>query len=400
MNGSLHAQTPVADRYVADLSAAVFFAELPAELRTTGPDGLPTTAPRMPWIERYELRTETRDLDPASQEYALRLIPNTPGKRRAQNRLAGLVANGTTPVAADLRKARVAYVADRYAAWLTAYGLERELALLDQLATVLRDRQTVLERRAAAYGIDWSDFVSVRIERTDLQLRRAALRADQRQLLARYGFAYDRLDHADLVALDSLPLPAARLTALDARYARERDLLRAERDLEVAEQRQYLDFVQFKFQGPRDDLFRERFSVGLGLQLPNRGNTRLKLQELDAELRTLAVEETVERFTAQRKLTVLRYEARLRRERYADRRAAYAREAAELAEVARRLQTAAAPNPELLLRLREHSLRNELQLLEARIDLGKDYLDLLEEGGWFDGEDRGAFLRRDVQPGG
>ncbi|NJC28371.1 TolC family protein [Neolewinella antarctica] len=355
-----------------------------------------TGVPRMPWIERYVFRTETRDFDPGSQEFTMRLLPSTPGKRRAQQNL-GRARESMPDFNAAERACEV--IEQRYEDWLDLFALTQEKALLEQLLAVLQDRETILGKMAGSLDFDWSELIRLRTTRTDLTIRLGEMNAEENSLLTAYGLGGDSLLFADFPTPRQLSLDVADSSVGGSTTkSRENDydlsLIETELALERAEQKQYFDFLQFKYRGPNDDFFRERFSVGLGFRIPNDGNDRLKVRELEIEREQLEIEQA----TILTETTTMREEVstRLRADvaAYAEREDLYAEELAYFNELTAQIARATATDPDLLLNVRERQVRNELRLLDRRLRLTDDYLKGLREASALCAEPGGTYLRR------
>ncbi|OAV43308.1 hypothetical protein [Lewinella sp. 4G2] len=353
-------------------------------------------APRMPWIERYEFRTETRDLDAASQEYTLRLLPSTPGKRKAQQSLSNTLENRPD---FERQELTCEAIEDRYEDWLKLFVLTEEVRMLRELDLILRDRETVLGKMAGSLDVDYRELLRLRTDRTDLQLRAGEAQRQRDLLLATAGLAGDSLSFAGFVEPEALSIAgngdelATNGAELNAETAYDLSLIEQELALERAGQRQYLDFAQFKYQGPRVNPFEERFSIGLGFQLPNRGNDKLKIRELELERADLLQEVDRDQQEADRDEQVFNTRFSSLLAAYGERKRAYREEATYLNDLGGRVTAAAAATPLFLLDIRERYLRNELRLLDARDKLTDLYLGYLKSADSLCTQPDGSWLR-------
>ena len=348
--------------------------------------GLPGTEPvaqpattgryRAPWIERTEVRTETREFDLPLQRYTLRLIPNTPGKARAQADLARL---HTARPAFDVGETQCDERRRRHEDWLDLYFIDRELTLTEGLDSVLADRATVLDRQTAALDFDWSELIDLRRSRTDLALRLLRLQTERRTLLERYGLTAAVLDFSGFPTPEQLSQsrPAPQI-ALDAKTTYELELIAAEINLERAEQRQYVDFLQAEYRGPQDDLFRERFSVGLGLQLPTDGNRKLKIRELEMGRDRLRNEAARQAEQDRQRGERDRFDFVAALQTYRSSDALLREEAEDLRQIARGITRRDGFDPLLLLGIAERARKNDLRLLDARREVYDAYLEWRE----------------------
>ena len=63
----------------------------------------------------------------------------------------------------------------------------------------------------------------------------------------------------------------------------DQEILDTEIRLEKAEKNRIIDFLQVRYQGPREDLLQERLSVSLGIEIPSSGSRKTKIRELNIE---------------------------------------------------------------------------------------------------------------------
>ncbi len=383
--------TFVSYTYGQGLAAEEFFNQpLLAAAGTLG--GNPAgTAPRMPWIERYEIRTETRDFEPTRQEFTLRTRLSTPGLRRAQTQYYQRL--NELP---DTESFRVTCreTEDRYAGWLELYRIDELNGLLNDLEVVLTDKQTVLLRLAQTLDFEWRELIDARTELTDLTIRRSELRRKRELLLERFGFSGRTPSFDDFREPDELTSGRESIATADEREIEaELALVAGELAIEEAERKRYFRYAQARYQGDDRDPFREEFALSVGFQLPNSGGQKIKQRELELDRLELERERELNRLVSDRLQTgwndYLRQELQLIQEQ----NDAYATEAEELATISANLSAALSVNPLLLLRIRERNLRNRQRLLDRRADLYDDYLDYLEDAALLCERPDGSWLR-------
>lgn len=334
---------------------------------------------KMPWVESYELRTETRDFDFDKQEYTLRLSPNTRRKYKAQT---SLYRHQESAPDFDGQEIICDALVQRYNDWLELFLISSETALLDRLELVLKDRATVLNRLAGSLDFEWAEVIALREDQTDLSLRRAGLKRLEARLTTTYRIA-GTLNFDDMASLEELRrrLQGTEFKYADPKTTYELEQIARELELERAEQRQFLDFAQVKYQGPHEDPARERLSIGVGLQLPLSGNQVLKVRELELEEAALRNESARDKENQSAD-----YEARLKElvadlDHYDLTTATYAQEQQELARIADQLRKKEGFNPLPLLKIKERELRNQLRQLGLSARLYEDYLKQAERSG-------------------
>ena len=351
------------------------------------------TQQNMPWIERYEARTETRDFDAGSQEFTLRLIPSTPGKRRAQTAYYLAIASAPTPTVSE---AECEIITARYQDWLRLYAIQQEMDLLRELDKVNADRRIILNRRAGAQDLDLARVFSLTTRATDYQLRLNDLMSVRQRILDTYGMTADSLDFSGLVNPTQInpAAPAALPGDKSLELAHELDLVNKEMALERSEQRQYVDFVQFKYQGPQAQLLREKFSVGIGFQLQNRGSDRIKMRELELERQEIEREQGLVRAEREGVLTTFSMYFTHELENYHRTDSLYQTEEATLSTIYRNASISLPANLNLLLDISERRVRNRINLTRMRIDLLDEYLDFLKDSNQLCSRADGGWLTR------
>lgn len=346
----------------------------------------------MPWFEEYELRTETRDFDLEEQEYTFRLSPSTGSKRRAQ---AALYQHQEDRPDFDAQERSCDLLSDRYADWVELYFLAQQKEVLDELAMILKDRQTVLNRLASSLDFDWPALINLREAETELFLRQAAKRTTEAQLKQAYGLAGVVLSFQDMTPVENLPakLTGGTTFALDPELAYDMELAARELALEQAEQKQYLNFAQLRYRGPHSDLVRERLSVGVGLQLPNSGNQKIKIRELELEQEAIQREAQIENADQQFAFETRKQAWLLDYDYYQTLVRTYAEEKQEMERIGEQMRRKEGFNPLPLLAIKERAVRNRLQQLRLAEALFERYLDLQELTGALCAATGGELLR-------
>ena len=182
-----------------------------------------------------------------------------------------------------------------YRDWVRLYLLNRELTVADSLELVYADRQRVGDRYAAALRADADDAFKLRTDRTELLLDRRT-RVDRMALIrTAYGLGESPLDFTAFPTVDEietmLVTRSAALATQSPETAYDLALIDRQIDLERAEGRQLLDFVQLRYRADARDEFREKFSFGLALRIRDR---KLKLQQLRLEKELIEREGSLE----------------------------------------------------------------------------------------------------------
>jgi len=337
-------------------------------------------SPKMPWVEEYEFRTETRDFDFEQQEYTFRMSPSTGRIRRA---LTALYDHQEVVPDFDALESQCDDLAERYATWLELYLIDREKSILAQLKTILNDRQLVLNRQAGSLDFDWSKLISLRQDITDLDLRFSRLNTEVTRINSQLGLVMPSFSFAGFISLAKIGerFPGPFNLASDPKLDYELETIARELELEKAERKQYFNFAQLRYQGPHTDPFQERFSVGLAFQLPNSGQKLVKMRELELEERALRTEQSValasDRAEYEEDVAAWRIEFG----HFDFMTEAHREEKEELIRIANQLKRKEGFNPLPLLEIEERSLRNELRLLGLSANLYQSYLKIRERAG-------------------
>ena len=243
----------------------------------------------LPWIERLEFRTETREFDPALQRYALRLSPADPATVRRQRRLHQLRIERQRLTAREVLQEKLA---DACRTLAGLHFCELDLDLARKNLALEESRLQLLGGEGRRQGPDLGDLVDAESGRLralarigELERRRFAL---QRGLEGIAAPAPEEIRDYPWIATDSLiALVAGNIGKENLEVLAERAALmeaRAELARERAEAFRIVDFVQARYR-PDDDLDPvERLSIGLGVRIPLPGTNRVRRQELALEV--------------------------------------------------------------------------------------------------------------------
>ncbi len=355
------------------------------QIRKESNDGMPgenrsVLSARMPWIEEYQFRTETRDFDIDQQEYTFRVSPSTGRKRRA---LTALYNHQERAPDFDAQELNCDDLADRYSQWLVLYLMDRELDILTRLRVVMDDRQLVLSRQAGSLDFDWSKLIGLRQDVTDLDLRFSTLKTVQARINNDLGLLEPNYSFVAFISLSEIgeAFPGNFKRGVDPKLDYELATVSYELELEKAEQKQFFDFAQLKYQGPHTDELEERFSVGLAFQLPNSGDKKLKMRELELEEQSLRKEQALALATDRAEYEEEVASWRIEFEHFKFMAALHRKEQEELRQISDQLKKKEGFNPLPLLAIQERAIRNELKLLDVSTDLYQNYLKIRERGG-------------------
>ncbi len=252
-------------------------------------DFLANTSYQMPWVEEIEIRSRSNDFELAQQEYIFRVSPNSPRQRWAQKKY-----HNSTLRSVDTEKQILLEEAllDRYEIIAAIYFCNKLIDAKKGFAVIFQDRINTLEKSGAYTKFDISDLLRTEDDLHDLEMEILQLehtRSGLQSLVASIAQSNDSLliDEENFIKIEDIQniLPSLLNFSVDQHPLLELqkakiDMLVQEFNVEDAERRNVLDFVESRFEGQPDDFFRERFSIGIGLKLPLKGSAKLKLNEL------------------------------------------------------------------------------------------------------------------------
>jgi len=241
-----------------------------------------------PWINRYEFRTETRDFDLEEQEYTFRVSPSSKKIRNAQKAYSEAMKN-----APDFEGQEIycELLFSLHIDWLTLFILNENRSILEEWVLILADKQTIYERMAGTYEFDPQKLLKLQTEKSDIEIALNQIKLEQEFVLNKHSIQNQEIDFGDFATIESLSkylnqtiLPSkSEHRSVDLETEHKKQLIIKEMELESAEEKKIIDFVQLKYNGPHSDFLKERLSVGLGFQLYNSGDRKLKMQQLQIE---------------------------------------------------------------------------------------------------------------------
>lgn len=336
-----------------------------------------------PWIDRYELRTETSDFDFDKQEYTFRVSPSTAKIRSAQKAYYEAMRNAPDfegqEIYCDL-------VLSLHIDWLSVFILQENQSILDDLAVILNDKQTIYERMAGTYEFDPEKLVKLQTEKSDIQISLNQLELERDYLLNHYDLQDQELDFGDFITVEAmstwlannlLSLNASGMT--DQEIAYKKQLLLKEMELESSENKRLIDFVQLKYNGPHSDALQERVSIGLGFQLSKSGSQKLKMQELQIEQEELNRKSERNMQENQEKLSTLENKLQSDIQAFFHFQKIMEEERAQLQKLSGQIAQKEGSSPLFLLDIEERHLAMKLKSLNQKEDLLRDYLRYLQQ---------------------
>lgn len=332
------------------------------------------------WFEKLELRTETDEFSLNRQEYLFRLSPSTPSIRRAQKKLNQLQQESANLYQADLNAEIVEISLQEL---LDFQELDKRIRLRKELIKVLEDQQT-LGRRL----LQDPDYNPKKLLEIEENLLEEGLEAFEDSI--KYHSLLSSKTKPDLSTLISLTGIEKFLSALEesgmgqsdnTAYLLEQEMIQTELQLEKAEKNRLIDFLQFRYRGPHEDLLNERISLSLGIDLPTAGSRKIKMEELKIESWKNEQEAKMES-----RLRLLEQEKELEELLAHVRAWKYAKERLEKRQANSQLIEESAPqeewkSPELSLYLKANQIEHRIKLAELEADIYEKYVDFLQKLG-------------------
>lgn len=251
-------------------------------------DFLKTTPHHLPIIDRWEFRTQTHDLDLSEQRFTFRIRPNSRKERNGQQQLH---LSTIQLYQEESRAELLAVIQKRYDVCLTLLFAKERKRIMEDLATVYEELNLIQEGQ-----LNFSEL----IDAEELQQEYLLQLFDYEQIVVRavrkaQYFIKEQsnidLERADFITINTLkerignvnplePLANPSLSLLE----QEINVVDREIDFTIARQKKWFSFAQIRYGG--SDMFtpfRETFNVAFAFQLPVKGNTILKTNQLNLE---------------------------------------------------------------------------------------------------------------------
>lgn len=247
-------------------------------------------------VQKLELRTESNQLDPSRQEYALRVNPANPWELHQNNRYFKELKSSI-----ELEKGIVLkeVLLERYTLIieLVTYAGLRDLA--QRKLELTQTSLSMLEKQQLSGYFDGEDYVELKLEEMDksVDVDEAAYETENaiRKVISIFPDAASSAQTwkiADVVSieqieklLDSLQTAIPQATTLSY-YQKKIDL--AAREYRLEKNNINFGYIQAKYQDFRIEQGRKPWSVGLGVTIPvfnpNKGDmTKRRLESIESE---------------------------------------------------------------------------------------------------------------------
>lgn len=341
---------------------------------------------RFPWIDQYEFRTETRDFDLDKQEYTFRVSPSTAKIRKAQKAFYEELKNAP---ALEEQEIYCDLLLSLHIDWLSLFMLNEHKSVWHERAVILQDKQTLYDKMGGTDDFDPEKLVKLQTEKSDIEIELNKIELEWDYLLNQYSMQDQEIDFGDFTTVEAISayltntiLPAKDESGfVDSETAYKKQLLIKEIELESSENKQLIDFVQLKYNGPHSDDWQERLSIGLGFQLSKSGSQKLKMQELQIEQEEL--NRQAERLIQekQEKLNTLENKLQSDMQAFFHFQKTMQEERTQLQDLSSKISQKEGTSPLLLLDIEERHLSMTIKLLNKKEDLLRDYLKYLHQSG-------------------
>ncbi len=244
-------------------------------------------------VNEIELRTETDELDLSRQEYLMRLSLSNRKSRQTQNAITQTQIQYYQQRAAAMEAEEVK---ERYESLLTWHKLQTKAQYIRSRLLLLADQKTVYQNQLSnSSDFEISDLLKIEseiqsLERESMQLQKLQEDLADRLLIDNKAETPIELNTEDWISFSTMRFVLNNIEKLPNQHPllaiqqTEVDLESLNLDLEVAEGKQILDFVQLKYSGRESLTIPQEFSLGLGVRIPTKATNRQKVNEAQLDL--------------------------------------------------------------------------------------------------------------------
>lgn len=254
-------------------------------------DFLNNKAKGMPFIGKYEFRTETDEMELAQQQYQFRFDLNSRDERKAYDKI--LAANAEK-YSLFQSVQELDLLEEKYSNIIDLYFNQKEMELIQEDLLLLSDKRIVLKKIIENESlIDVNDWLSLENEIFRVQ-------SDSLELgLEKYEIVYKilgpnreiaKIDDSNFIQIETLKKIALdkindKILHPDQAIAvAEENIANAEYNLEEAEANKWLEFLQVQYSAENNLSFQREFSFGTSIVIPNKNNNRVKKNDAILEL--------------------------------------------------------------------------------------------------------------------
>lgn len=258
----------------------------------------------LPFVEKIEFRTETDRLLTSRQEFLARTSFNGFGQKKAENEKFKNLINWKSYKTTEVRNEMLSLA---YFDILNVLNLQEQLLISKDLLESYYRKEKIFENLMInGLSVDLSDYVSIKESilrqkakiantKNDLKSKLLQLQADTSLTIPSKG----------VISFDEAALIIQKITTdFDShiflgRYDAEINYLSSVMLAEKAQVSKFVDFAQVKYTVRDDLLLQNRFSVGLGFNIPWEGSYRLKQNETSIKQDVLKADKEVKKLELQ-----------------------------------------------------------------------------------------------------
>lgn len=338
---------------------------------------------KLPWIEEFNVRSETRDWKLREQRYSLRLRPVSLGERRASSKLYNSWQQELVYLKLDKVYDQVACIHEE---WIDQDFISRQIELKKQIVALLSDVEKVNTKQSLIDADKLSLLLAVksRIAKInngialDQKRRDDKLRAISGQVQGDYILQADSIDLKGYIQSAKESLLTTNRPYISNSDMLDLQVLRNEMELEKAENNRVLDFVALQYRGPHDNDLEERVSLGMSFNLPFFNGNQLSIAKIkvEQEREQYKIETVKEESLA--KLTDIKESIFSNVYEYDSYNRLYTDLEAENLQLISNMEQQAIINPSIKLNHRIQVIENKLSLLKIQERIVKNYLEYLK----------------------
>lgn len=245
----------------------------------------------MPFVENYEFRTETDQMELENQRFQFRLKFNSKDERKAYDKI--LMANKDRYFWLQAQY-RLEEIEERYGNIIDLYFMQREEILLNREFELLQDKKIVLKKLLdSQVQIEVEGWISNENEIFNLRLDSIELEMQKKEI-AQKIFGQERalpvLENSNFIQIETLKKRVADILKSDSKNPDEEmskaevNLADAEYQLEIAEGNKWLNFAQVEYQSDDKISFQREIGIGTSITIPSKRNNRVKKDDAALEL--------------------------------------------------------------------------------------------------------------------
>jgi len=258
----------------------------------------------LPFVEKIEFRTETDRLLTSRQEFLARTSFNGFGQKKAENEKFKNLLNWKSYKTTEVRNEMLSLA---YFDILNVLNLQEQLLISRDLLESYYRKEKIFENLMInGLSVDLSDYVSIKESILRQKAKIANTKNDLKsKLLQLQTDTSLTIPSKGVISFDEAALIIQKITTdFDShiflgRYDAEINYLSSVMLAEKAQVSKFVDFAQVKYTVRDDLLLQNRFSVGLGFNIPWEGSYRLKQNETSIKLDVLKADKEVKKLELQ-----------------------------------------------------------------------------------------------------